>query len=133
MAIHRKALITRQAKMDAYTALLNGGSVEFWTGTCPALPSDADGGTLLATVDLGNPAFSATDASGIASIILGSLVSNIQVGLGDIGYARWKTSGGATVSITDAGITTEAVVVDKVAVAAGEKVTILSCALTEPM
>lgn len=62
----RYRMSARQAAVDAITALLNGGTLEIRTLAQPADPGDADTGVLLATLALGNPAFAAANASGIA-------------------------------------------------------------------
>jgi len=128
MAIHRKAIATRQAKMAAYAALLNGGTMEFKTTAVPADPATLSG-VILATFTFANPAFSVVD--GVATINAGT--SNTQVDVGDIGHVVLRDSATNIVAVLDCGIGTEACVVDKVAVTAGEKVTIVSCTITEPM
>ncbi len=47
---------TRNAMVDALTALANSGTIEIYDGTAPGVSNPAVG-TLLATLTIGNPAF----------------------------------------------------------------------------
>lgn len=130
MAIHRKSDAARNAKADAYLALFNGGTMEFRTGVIPATPATADSGTLLAVNDFAATAFGAAVA-GVATV--NALTENTQVGTGNIGHVRCKDSVGVVIADFDAGVGTEAIVLDKIAVATAEKVHVVSFTYTEPM
>lgn len=60
------AIAQRQAAQDTYLALLNGGSLKFYSGTRPAALA-LSGNTLLSTCPLSSTAFAATDSSGNAA------------------------------------------------------------------
>jgi hypothetical protein len=47
----------RDAELDTLTTLLNGGFIKLYTGSQPASPESAESGTILATLEFGNPAF----------------------------------------------------------------------------
>jgi len=131
MAIYRKADATRNAKADAQAALYNGGTLEWRTGAIPATPAAADSGVLLATNTCANPAFGAAVA-GVSTYAADT--ANVQVALGNIGHCRAKTSGG--VVIGDFDVTTTpggAIEIDRLNVAASEKVTVTAFTITEPM
>lgn len=132
MAIYRKAITSRNTQVDALAALFNGGTLEWRTGAIPATPETADSGTLLATNTCANPAFAAS-ANGQATY--NADTPNTQVATGNIGHMRAKDSGGTV--IADFDVTTTggggSVEVDKLAVAANEKVTITSFTLGEAM
>jgi len=132
MVIYRKADNTRNAKADAHAALYDGGSLNWYTGTIPASPASPATGTLLATNTCGNPAFGAA-VNG--TVTYNSDTSNVQVALGNIGYCRVKDSLGAVVADLDVTLTGGggAIEVDRLNVAAGEKVAVQSFSLTEPM
>ncbi len=60
------AIAQRQSALDAILALLNGGSIKFYSGARPAsLTLGAN--SLLATCPLSSPAFGATNSSGVAT------------------------------------------------------------------
>lgn len=67
----RLSVALRNAKANQLTTLLDAGTgagyIEIRTGSQPATPADAATGTLLATVDLQDPAFGAA-SSGVATI-----------------------------------------------------------------
>lgn len=107
---------TRNAKVDAATARLNGGSLRIYTGAQPAAATDAATGTLLATVTLPNPAFGAS-ANGTATATDPASVN--ASASGTAGWFRAVTSGGATVF--DGSVT---------ATGAGGDMTLSSTALT---
>jgi len=132
MAIYRKAIATRNAKLDAQTARYNGGTLNWYTGAIPATPDSPATGTLLATNSCANPAFSPA-ANGVATY--NPDTPNTQVATGNIGYCRVLDSGGAVVADLDVTLTGGggAIEVDKLAIAAGENVTVTSFTLTEPM
>ena len=132
MAIYRKSDLNRNAKADAQAALYNGGTLEWRTGAIPASPAVADSGTLLATNTCAATAFGAA-ASGV--VTYNTDTPNTQVATGNIGHCRAKDSAGNVVADLDVTVTGGggAVEVDKLAVAAGEKVTVTSFTITEPM
>lgn len=85
---------SRNAKVDAHTALLNGGSRELRTGSPPANPATGASGTLIATLVYGATAYGAASAGTAAS---NAIANATAVGTGTVGYYRDKTSGGTAV------------------------------------
>lgn len=62
----KTAIASRNAALDALTALANGGTVNLYTGAQPSTPETATAETLLASCTLADPAFGAA-ANGIAT------------------------------------------------------------------
>ena len=99
------------------------GTVSIYTGSQPATANDAATGTLLVTITLNDPAYSAA-ASGVANLITTTVPSATAVAAGTPGWYRIKDSTGATVrdgSLTGAS-----------AVAVGDTVRITAGTLTMP-
>jgi len=120
----------RNAKADAWAALFNGGTLEWRTGAIPATPATADSGVLLATNTCATPAFGASVAG---LLTYNADIPNLQVATGNIGHCRAKDSGGAVIADFDVGTAGTSIIVDKVAVAASEKVSITSFTMQEPV
>lgn len=91
----RIAVATADDVADVITALLDGGSVQIREGYQPATADDAATGTLLVTITLNNPAFSAS-SSGIADADTTGL-SGTAAASGTAGWFRALASGGAKV------------------------------------
>lgn len=83
------------AEANALASLLNGGFIEFYTGTQPANANTAlSGNTLLATLTFGNPAFGAA-AAGV--ITANAIASGTAAATGTATFARLYKSDGTTV------------------------------------
>ena len=83
------------AEANALAPLLNGGFIEFYTGTQPANANTAlSGNTLLATLTFGNPAFGAA-AAGV--ITANAIASGTAAATGTATFARLYKSDGTTV------------------------------------
>ena len=91
---------SRSAMTNAITALLNAGAgpgyIEIRTGTQPADPDSAVSGTLLATIDLNDPAFGAA-TDGVASADVSPTLANAADATGTAGWFRGFDSNGAAV------------------------------------
>lgn len=82
----------RNAALDAFTALLNGGTVEIYDGTQPAGPGTAiTTQNKLVTLTLNATAFGAS-AAGVATA--NAITSGTAIATGTATWARWKSSGG---------------------------------------
>ncbi len=92
-----------EAMINAFTALLNGGTIQVYTGAQPA----ADGaltGTLLATLTFSATAFAAATASGSGgSAAAGAIVSGTAGNTGTAGYFALVSSGSATIGTGSVG------------------------------
>lgn len=94
------------AACNAATALLNGGTIDFYAGTKPAGPDTAiSSQTLLGTVTFGNPAFASAalvgnNAEAAANAITGDSSADAS---GLCTFFRARKSGGAAVWDDDAG------------------------------
>jgi len=93
MIIHL-SVAARNARADATTVLVDGGTMELRTGAMPATTATADSGTLLAEIDLDADAFAAA-SNGVAALTDPDPVNAIADGTA--GHARFKASGGAVV------------------------------------
>jgi hypothetical protein len=89
------ALATRNAAVNAVTALCNSGFIEVYSGTRPATPDTAlSGNTLLATLTFGSTAFGA-GSSGVATA--NAITSGTAAATGTAAWARIYKSDGTTV------------------------------------
>lgn len=120
---------TRNAMVDAWAALANGGSIEIRTGSQPAAASDTATGTLLATSTLPSPAFAAA-ASGSAA--LNTVADVLAVADGTAGWARVKGSGGSTVFDGSVGTSGADFIINSTTIVTGGTVKVLSGSLTQP-
>jgi glutamate synthase domain-containing protein 3 len=89
------SLATRNAAVNAVTALANSGFIEVYSGTRPATPDTAlSGNTLLATLTFGSTAFGA-GSSGVATA--NAITSGTAAATGTASFARVYASNGTTV------------------------------------
>ena len=88
------------AAVNAFTALLNSGSIKIYTGTQPAL-NGALTGTLLVTMTFGATAFaSATASGGTVTGTANAITSGTAAATGTAGYHALVKSDGTTVVAT---------------------------------
>lgn len=123
----------RNAMADALAALVNSGTIQLRTGSPPTNVSDADSGTLLATLTFAASAFSAA-ASGAATSngITADLSADNN---GDAGHFRAKDSGGNVVfqgTVGEAADTPD-LTLDEKTIVAGGVVAISSLTITVPI
>lgn len=85
--------------IDAQTALLNSGSLVFYTGTQPTNPDTAlSSNTVLATFTLASTAFSAgTTANPSVATLASTPLSATAVATGTVTFGRFFESNGTTV------------------------------------
>ncbi len=92
--------VGRNNMLDAFDASVNNGggtaTMEIRSGAKPATPETTATGTLLATINLANPAF-ATAATGSMDIA-GVPLSATAAATGTAGYARIKDRAGTAVA-----------------------------------
>lgn len=100
MANVKTSAAGRNAALAALAALLDGGTLTFYTGTRPATPETAASGTLLAQMTLGNPAFSAASGGSIVANVIGDVSIPTS---GTAGYCRLADSSGNGVIDGDVG------------------------------
>jgi hypothetical protein len=88
-------LASRNAAVNAVTALCNSGFIEVYSGTRPATPDTAlSGNTLLVTLTFGATAFGA-GSSGVATA--NAITSGTVVATGTAAWARVYESNNSTV------------------------------------
>lgn len=126
----RLPLATRDAMVDPLLPLLAGGSVEIRTGTQPASANDVATGTLLATLTLPSPA--GTSDNGVLTLNADPDLETTGAADGTAGWARVKTSAGATVFDGSVGTTGADFTVNSTAITTGGIVRLTAGTLTMP-
>ena len=120
---------SRNAKVDAHCALLNGGTRELRTGSPPANPGTAATGTLIATLTYSATAYGAASAGTAAS---NAIANATAVASGTVGHYRDKTSGGT--AVCDGVVTATGgggdMTIDNPAIVSGQTITTALGALT---
>lgn len=128
MAI-KTSTASRNAKVDAHTALLNGGTRELRTGAPPANPAAGATGTLVATLAYSATAYGAASGGTASS---NAIADATAVASGTVGYYRDKSSGGA--AVCDGVVTATGgggdMTLDNPAVVSGQTITTALGALT---
>lgn len=120
----------RNAMLDAFTALLNSGTVEIYTGAQPAGPGTAiTTQTLLATLTLSATAFAA--ASG-GSATANTITPGVAGATGTAAWARWKSSGGTPEMDCSVGASGADLNLPTTSIVTGVTVGISSYTLTHP-
>ena len=135
MATLRLATSARNAAVKGVTDLIDAGSgagtISIYSGAQPATPATAASGTLLATVVLGKPAFSAP-SNGVAAGADPAAVN--AVATGTAGWCRVADSAGS--AVIDGDVTASGgsgfMQLSSTALAAGAPVDITSLQLTMP-
>jgi len=98
------SIASTAAMLNAWGALLNGGTAECRTGARPANAEAADSGTLLGTLTLGSPAFATTATRTLtANAVTEDAGADTD---GTIGHVRLKTSGGVAQADLTVGVGT---------------------------
>lgn len=128
----RTGVAALQAKADAMTALLNGGTIEVRDGAQPATPATAASGTLLATLTFGSPAFGASASSGNNAVATANAITDDSDAdaTGTAGWFRCKTAGG--VAVFDGAVGTDATF-NTTAIQIHARVRCTALTYTEPM
>jgi hypothetical protein len=121
---------SRNAAVDAITALAASGSIEIRSGSQPASASDTATGTLLATLTLDGTPFGA-GSSGAATLSDTPLSVN-GAATGTAGWFRMKGSGGSTVLDGSVGTSGADLNLSSTSVVSGAPVQITSGTLTMP-
>ena len=118
--------------VNAVTALLNSGTLKFYTGSQPALNA-ALTGTLLATLTFNSTAFAgATAAAGTVTATANPIASGTAVATGTAGYFALVTSGAATVLTGTVGTSASDINLNNTSITNGVTVSVSSFTITEP-
>ena len=92
-----------ETMINAFTALLNNGFIEVYTGSQPSVDGSLSG-TLLATMTFGATAFANATASGSGGSAAANTITGGTAGnAGTAGYFALVTSGSATVGTGSVG------------------------------
>lgn len=125
----RKNDALRNKEADDFADLWDGGTIEIRTGGQPADPDSAASGTLLATINLPTPAFSAA-ASGIISKL--GTWSATAVATATAGWARFYNAGGTRSFDVTVGESASDLTIDDDAIVTDGVVTVTAFAISIP-
>ena len=126
--------LIRSAMIDALVDAIDGGAsagtIEFRTGSAPANTTDADTGTLLATLTFSDPAFGAA-SNGVATASAITSDTNVDAS-GTPGYFRIKDSNGVVIAQGSVSTSGADINFDSVTWVAGGTAAISSLTMTQP-
>ncbi len=91
----KTGIAARNAALDAKCTLLDGGTVDIYSGSPPTNPGDASTGVLLVSPTFGSPAFASASSGTTTANAIGSATA---VASGTAGYFRMRPSGGGDTS-----------------------------------
>lgn len=126
----------RSVGLDAITDLIDAGTgqtegyIEIRVGSAPAATTDADTGTLLATLPMSNPAFNAASNGVAAADIITS--DSTADATGTAGYFRVKDRDGTVIMQGSCGTSGADLNLNTTSIVAGAIVSITSFQLTLP-
>lgn len=120
----------RNAALDAFTALLNGGTIEIFDGAQPTGPGTAITTQVkLVTLTLNATAFAAASGGTAAA---NAITSGTAIATGTATWARWKSSGGAAHMDCTVGTSGSDINLGTASIPAGAVVSISGYTLTHP-
>ena len=121
-----------ETMINAFTALLNNGFIEVYTGSQPSVDGSLSG-TLLATMTFGATAFANATASGSGGSAAANTITGGTAGnAGTAGYFALVTSGSATVGTGSVGTSGADLNFNTLAIVAGAIVSCTSFTVTMP-
>ena len=121
-----------EAMINAFTALLNNGFIEVYTGSQPSVDGSLSG-TLLATMTFGATAFANATASGSGGSAAANTITGGTAGnSGTAGYFALVTSGSATVGTGSVGTSGADLNFNTLSIVAGAIVSCTSFTVTMP-
>lgn len=138
MAVVRLAVATRNARLAAIIALIDGdaggGTCKVYTGAIPATPETAASGTLLATFTFDPVSFGAP-ANGSAALDASPALDTVGAAAGTAGWARIADASGDVVLDCDVSATGAggALQLSTTTVSIGLDLSITGGTLSEPM
>lgn len=136
MANVRLADTAQQGAMDAVVDLIDAGAgagtIKIYTGTQPATGDTAlSGNTLLGTLTFSDPAFGATNSSGVATASAITSDTNADA-TGTATFARIADSNGATVFDCDVGTSATTIVLNSTSITSGGTIALSAFTMTHP-
>ena len=120
------------AALNAVTALLNTGTIEFRDGTQPADPDTTATGVLLATLTFGATAFGAGTTARPSVATANSITSGTAGNSSTVTWTRWKASGGAAIFDCSAGASACDINLTPSVITSGQTVALTSLTLSHP-
>ena len=120
------------ASVNAAAVLCNGGWLEIWSGSQPALDGSLSG-TKLARLGFGSPAFApALAAAGTVSALANAIASGIALATGTAGYfALLKSDDSTVVATGSVGLSGADLNMSSLSVVAGQIVAASSFSITQ--
>lgn len=127
----RKNTNLRNNQVEFFGEEFDGGTLEIYTGMQPADPDSAASGSLLATINIPNPAFG-SPASGVVAKS-GSWTAT-ATDTGTAGYARFISADtNRTMDVPVAETGSDVLIINTVDITVGNSVTVISLTLTTPV
>lgn len=118
------------AMLNAWGALLNGGTIEVRTGSRPADTATAASGTLLGTLSFSATAFATTSTR---TLTANSITQDSGADAdGTVGYVRLKTSGGVAQADLTVGVGSGECQFNSLTATTGLPISFSSLAITLP-
>lgn len=133
------SILAAKAALDAATALVNGGGtghLVIRTGSPPTKTTDADTGTLLATLTMSATAFPASTSSttnGLATATANAITSDTNAAAsGTAGFFRMKSGTPVTIFQGTVGTASADLILNTTTITAGDTVACTSFKITLP-
>ena len=121
-----------ETMINAFTALLNNGFIEVYTGSQPSVDGSLSG-TLLATMTFGATAFANATASGSGGSAAANTITGGTAGnSGTAGYFALVTSGSATVGTGSVGTSGADLNFNTLSIVSGAVVSCSAFTVTQP-
>jgi hypothetical protein len=121
-----------ETMINAFTALLNNGYIEVYTGSQPSVDGSLTG-TLLATMTFGSTAFANATASGSGgSAAANTITAGTAGNTGTAGYFALVTSGSATVGTGSVGTSGADLNFNTLSIVSGAVVSCSAFTVTQP-
>ena len=121
-----------EAMINAFTALLNNGTIQVYSGSQPSVDGGLTG-TLLATMTFGATAFANATASGSGGSAAANTITSGNAGnTGTAGYFALVTSGSATVGTGSVGTSGADLNFNTLSIVSGAVVACTAFTVTQP-
>lgn len=131
----RVAVAGRNAGLNAAFDLADAGAgpgtIKIYTGAQPATADTAESGTLLVTLTLADPAFTAA-ATGVKDLDANPDLSAVAVAAGTAGWARVEDSDGNNVFDGSVGTASTDFIINSTAIAVDQIVKVTLGTITDP-
>lgn len=124
------SIAARDAMLNAITALLNGGTINYYTGSQPASPDTAiSSQTLLCTDTFNATAFGSASAG---SATANAITTGTAGASGTVTWCRCEASGGTAHLDLSVGTASADVIVATTTISSGNQIPVTSFVLSHP-